>query len=166
MAVTNQQFGCGGLRTRTQRVPPVGAHRLSHFLSSASASANHALLTRISPDQSTSVFSLPSSSTRRLCCLWNCASVAFNCSCVLLHCCSSAVQDVTAQSPRLASRRTTSLATAEPLLFASAKMSIPSIRGTSFALRGASRPVAASAAMRSIARRANSSIALEGQQQV
>ncbi|KAJ4155747.1 hypothetical protein LMH87_000978 [Akanthomyces muscarius] len=45
-------------------------------------------------------------------------------------------------------------------------MSIPSIRGTSFALRGASRPMAASAAMRSIARRGNSSIALEGQQQL
>lgn len=45
-------------------------------------------------------------------------------------------------------------------------MSIPSLRTTSFALRGASRPMVASAAMRSITRRANSSIALEGQQQV
>lgn len=45
-------------------------------------------------------------------------------------------------------------------------MSIPSIRGTSFALRGASRPMAVSATMRNIARRANSSIALESQQQL
>ncbi|KAM3507664.1 hypothetical protein MY11210_007061 [Beauveria gryllotalpidicola] len=45
-------------------------------------------------------------------------------------------------------------------------MSIPSLRGTSFALRGVSRPMTVSAAIRNGARRANSSIALEGQQQV
>ncbi|KAM3536937.1 hypothetical protein ARSEF1564_010139 [Beauveria bassiana] len=45
-------------------------------------------------------------------------------------------------------------------------MSIPSLRGAFFALRSVSHPMVVSAVMRNGARRANSSIALEGQQQV
>ncbi|KAJ2971272.1 hypothetical protein NQ176_g7775 [Zarea fungicola] len=45
-------------------------------------------------------------------------------------------------------------------------MSISSLRGISFALGSAARPLTASAGVRSLGRRANSSIALEGQQQL
>lgn len=156
--MANQHFGCGGLRS--WRVPPVGAHRLSHF---------HFLKQnqRRTRPPDTQYFPevclcprlyfftyLPTLGIVRLS-----HSIAAVC---CLHC----SRRQSAQSSHRALRWPTPLATGENLAFASVKMSIPSIRGTSFALRGASRTVAVSTAMRSVARRGNSSIALEGQQQV
>lgn len=151
--MANQQFGCGGLR------------RDLAGTAGRSPSACPFLKTAPSPNAE----SPPASCSLLTVCLVNSLTGKFVLDAVhLTHSIATARRasiPENTESPQLRVDQFRQLLS-ERFLPLPLKMSIPSLRGTSFALRGASRPMSASAAMRGIARRANSSIALEGQQKV